>query len=142
MAPQEIDLIPFFFIILSFVSCSLQDIPLNKYVEEASQFGSQAYPSYFDMIDDGGNFSKDLIKQSSDVLGLKSFDKVDGTSASVNVNDFGAEGDGETDDTEVIFLLNLNGGYFVASMRLLYLVFCFLMCSIIICSRINIKFQM
>ncbi|KAL6272954.1 hypothetical protein ACE6H2_023646 [Prunus campanulata] len=100
MAPQKIDLIPFFFIILSFVSCSLQDIPLNKYVEEASQFGSQAYPSYFDMIDDGGNFSKDLIKQSSDVLSLKSFDKVDGTSASVKVNDFGAEGDGETDDTE------------------------------------------
>ncbi|BBH07346.1 Pectin lyase-like superfamily protein [Prunus dulcis] len=52
------------------------------------------------MIDDGGNFSKDLIKQSSDVLSLKSFDKVDGTSASVNVNDFGAVGDGETDDTE------------------------------------------
>ncbi|XP_028946401.1 polygalacturonase-like isoform X2 [Malus sylvestris] len=108
MALQKNELILFFIITLpSFVLCysSLHENQLiDKYVDEASEFDSKAYPSYFNTIDDGSNLFKGLIKESADVLCLKSFDKVDSSTSSsaetVSVNDFGAEGDGETDDTK------------------------------------------
>ncbi|PRQ44662.1 putative polygalacturonase [Rosa chinensis] len=87
--------------IISSISCdrstNLQENTLEDFVDEASGTGydSQAYPSYWSMIDD----SKDLIEQSTDdVLTLKSSDQVAVTT--VSVHDFGAKGDGETDDTE------------------------------------------
>ncbi|KAG5080571.1 hypothetical protein JHK86_004636 [Glycine max] len=55
------------------------------------------------LFDDGSTF-KDFIKQkSTDVLSLKKFVKLGDISSSlktVNVNDYGARGDGKTDDTQ------------------------------------------
>ncbi|XP_062005466.1 polygalacturonase-like [Rosa rugosa] len=103
-------LISIFFIIIivniiSSISCdrstTLQENTLENFVDEASGTGydSQAYPSYWSMIDDSDDNLEDLIEQSTDdVLTLKSSDQVAVTT--VSVNDFGAKGDGETDDTE------------------------------------------
>ncbi|KAK7267317.1 hypothetical protein RIF29_19986 [Crotalaria pallida] len=76
---------------ISFVACygNLEEDPLSLYVDDSPY------------IDDGGTFNnKDLIKQRTDVL---SFDKVGGTSPSrkpISVNEYGAKGDGRTDDTQ------------------------------------------
>lgn len=54
-------------------------------------------------VDDGGT-SKDFIKQSTNVLSLKSFEQLGDISPSlktVKVSDYGAQGDGKTDDTQV-----------------------------------------
>ncbi|KAK7392871.1 hypothetical protein VNO78_21321 [Psophocarpus tetragonolobus] len=51
---------------------------------------------------EGGTF-KGFIKQSTRVLSLKSFEKLSDLSSSdkmVNVNDYGAKGDGKTDDSQ------------------------------------------
>ncbi|CAJ1967577.1 unnamed protein product [Sphenostylis stenocarpa] len=53
-------------------------------------------------VDDGGTL-KDFIMQSTHVLSFKSFDKLGEISSSlqlVNVNDYGAQGDGKSDDTQ------------------------------------------
>ncbi|KAK9921886.1 hypothetical protein M0R45_030380 [Rubus argutus] len=96
-------LIPFFIIIINIISFnySFPENPLENFVDEASGTGydSQAYPSYLRMIGDGNDIFEDLIKQSrDDVSSLKIFDQA--AVSTVNVSDFGAEGDGETDDTE------------------------------------------
>ncbi|KAK7278913.1 hypothetical protein RJT34_23952 [Clitoria ternatea] len=70
---------------ISFVACScaLQDLPLP-----------------YNYIDDG-RLSKDFIKQSTDVLSLESFHKLGSPAFKfVNVNDYGAKGDGKSDDTQ------------------------------------------
>lgn len=54
-------------------------------------------------IDDGGTF-KNMIKQSANVLSLNKFDYKLGNTPfleKVNVNDYGAKGNGSTDDTEI-----------------------------------------
>ncbi|TKY62608.1 Polygalacturonase protein [Spatholobus suberectus] len=86
-------LLSFTIIIISFVACystSLEDPPSSIYVDNS--------PS----IDDGGTF-KNMIKQSTDVFALNRFDKLGNHHRShkmVNVNDYGAKGNGCTDDTE------------------------------------------
>ncbi|KAI4348701.1 hypothetical protein L6164_009392 [Bauhinia variegata] len=94
MALQRPSLLPFFFIVISFVACYCtglqQEDPLSLTVDDLSS------------VDDGGTF-KNLIKQSTDVLSLKSFDKLGSKASSlktVNVIDYGAKGDGRTDDSE------------------------------------------
>ncbi|KAI4300778.1 hypothetical protein L6164_034114 [Bauhinia variegata] len=94
MALQRHYLLPFFFIIISFVASRCtnlqQEDPLYLSVDDLSS------------NDDGGTF-KNLIKQSTDVLTLKSFGKLGNKSSSlktVNVDDYGAEGDSKTDDTK------------------------------------------
>ncbi|XP_027352726.1 polygalacturonase-like [Abrus precatorius] len=84
-----------FTIIISFVACysSLQEDPLNGiYVDNS--------PS----IDDIGGTFKNPIKQSTDIISsLYRFLDLGGTSSSikmVNVNDYGAKGNGGEDDTE------------------------------------------
>lgn len=56
------------------------------------------------LLDGGGTF-KDFIKQkSTDVMSIRKFGKLGDISSSlktVNVNDYGARGDGKTDDTQV-----------------------------------------
>lgn len=59
-------------------------------------------------VDDGGTFRDFIIKQNEDVLTLKSFDNLGDNSRSpslktVNVNDYGAKGDGKTDDTKAFY---------------------------------------
>ncbi|KAF4356715.1 hypothetical protein F8388_010937 [Cannabis sativa] len=75
----------------------------NNLVEETSSndFLQQAYPSYFDMVDDGSKFKGVInIKESVDILTME---KKVGTDSNklktINVNDYGAKGDGN-DDTE------------------------------------------
>lgn len=89
--------LPFIIIMISFVACNLQENPLGSFVDDNSPY-----------IDDGGTF-KNFLKQSTNVLSLKRFDKL-GSSTSTspspllkrfNVADYGAEGDGKTDDTQV-----------------------------------------
>ncbi|XP_027367339.1 polygalacturonase [Abrus precatorius] len=82
----------FIIIMVSFVACcsTFQEDPLSSFLEGSPN------------IDDGATF-KDFIKQSTDVLSLKSFDKLGDISSSlktVSVNDYGAQGDGKTDDTK------------------------------------------
>lgn len=95
MALHRHDLLSFLLIVMiSFVACysTLQDDPLSLYVEDS--------PS----IDDGGTFNEFIKQNTHDVLSLKRFDKFGGTSLllkTVNVNDYGAKGDGRTDDTQV-----------------------------------------
>ncbi|KAE8098799.1 hypothetical protein FH972_016836 [Carpinus fangiana] len=90
-------------IMLTFISCysTLQEDPLRHYSDQESGYDSQAYPSYLSTVDDGA--FNNLIKQRSDVLSLRKFDRLGSISSSgktVNVNDYGAKGDGSYDDTE------------------------------------------
>lgn len=85
MALSPIHFLLSFTIIISFVACysNLQEAPLiNTYVDHS--------PS----IDDGDTllFFKNMINQNTNVFG--------GTQI-VNVNDYGAKGNGCTDDTQV-----------------------------------------
>lgn len=82
--------LPFIIIMISFVACD----SLGSFVDDNSPY-----------IDDGGTFKK-ILKQSTNVLSLKRFDKLGSFSPSpllkrFNVADYGAEGDGKTDDTQV-----------------------------------------
>lgn len=110
-------------IMLSFISCysTLQEDPLRHYnSDQESGYDSQAYPSYLSTIDDGA--FKNLIQQRSDVLSLRKFDRVGSISSSgktVNVNDYGAKGDGSDDDTEVLFAsltYSINGRFYSLKM--------------------------
>lgn len=104
-------LLPFFIIMLSSISCcsstSQPNLVLRHFGhhEESGRHDSQAYSSYFSNIADGE--FKDLIKAVTDAaLSLKRFNKVGTISSTsvktVNVDDFGAEGDGTHYDTEVL----------------------------------------
>ncbi|KAF5474130.1 hypothetical protein F2P56_006058 [Juglans regia] len=110
MAKQaRVLLLPFFIIMLSFISCcssTSQPNPVLRHFghhEESGRHDSQAYSSYFSNNADGE--FKDLIKAVTDAaLSLKRFNRVGTISSTsvktVNVDDFGAEGDGTHDDTE------------------------------------------
>ncbi|KAK4281876.1 hypothetical protein QN277_013322 [Acacia crassicarpa] len=84
-----------FIIVIPYVPCYVtsQEDPLKIHGGGDSPFNN---------IDDGGT-PKKLIQQSTQVLSLNRFVKLGVTSSSaskLNVNDFGAKGDGKTDDTE------------------------------------------
>ncbi|XP_029126788.1 polygalacturonase isoform X3 [Cajanus cajan] len=90
-------LLSFTIIIISFIACysTLQDHedpPSSIYVHDHSS-----------SIDDGGAFNN-LIKQSTNILSLDIYNKLGNIPRSslkmVNVNDYGAKGNGHTDDTE------------------------------------------
>lgn len=101
MAQQIRYLLPFFVFMLSFISCysTLQKDPRFK----------------------------DVIKQSTHVLRLKRFDRILGTISTsgktINVNDYGAKGDG-TDDTEVYsfirVMVDLNSGFWLSCYVLIF----------------------
>ncbi|XP_028774459.1 polygalacturonase-like [Neltuma alba] len=85
-----------FIIIIPSVPCygTSQEDPLKIYGSDDD--------SPFNNFDDGGTFHN-LIQQNTQVLSLNRFVKLAVTSPSVskfNVNDFGAKGDGKSDDTE------------------------------------------
>lgn len=79
MAPQR-HILSFITVILSFISCctGVRDNLHNYYVEDEFGVDFKAYPS-------------NLMKLEKNVASAKTF----------NVEDFGAKGDGRTDDTEV-----------------------------------------
>ncbi|KAL5154896.1 Polygalacturonase [Glycine soja] len=82
-------LLSFTMIIISFVACysTLQEDP-----------PSSIYVDHSPSIDDGGTV-KNLIEQSTNVLSLNRFDKRNSLKK-VSVNDYGAKGNGDTDDTQ------------------------------------------
>lgn len=108
MALQAFAFTLFSIIFISFFSRYLclpgHDPPYNYFREEACGYGhdSQAYPSYFNTIEDD-KFKEYLINlMRNEIISLKN---AAGTTISflkttVNVDDFGAKGDGSTDDTE------------------------------------------
>ena len=80
---------------------SLKKDPLScNYFEEvvAAGYDPQAYPSYFSTIEDGK--FKDLMRPRTEVLSLQRLGITSTSTKTVNVDDFGATGDG-ADDTEV-----------------------------------------
>ncbi|KAK7396250.1 hypothetical protein VNO78_17121 [Psophocarpus tetragonolobus] len=84
-------LLSFTIIIISFVAsyCTSQEDPLSSiYVDDS--------PS----IDDGGTLLKNFIKQNTNVLSLNKLLDKRSSLKKVNVNDYGAEGNADTDDTE------------------------------------------
>lgn len=94
-------LISFTIIIISFVACysTLQEDP-----------PSSIYVDHSPSIDDGGTV-KNLIEQSTNVLSLNRFDKRNSLKK-VSVNDYGAKGNGDADDTEVHIHLVQNKVFF------------------------------
>ena len=95
-----------FFFFLSSVRSSLQEIvpsSIHSVVDDTNDF--QAYPSYSSLLQDGK--FKGLIKQRPETFSLERFgevlEKIPGSGKTVNVDDFGAKGDGSSDDTRVSF---------------------------------------
>ncbi|KAL5556210.1 hypothetical protein UlMin_038446 [Ulmus minor] len=111
----------FFFFFLSFARSSLQEIvpsSIHSVVDDTNDF--QAYPSYFSLLQDGK--FKGLIKQRPETFSLERFgevlDKIPGSCKTVNVDDFGAKGDGSSDDTRAFrkawkFACSSKGGAFL-----------------------------
>ncbi|BAT85270.1 hypothetical protein LR48_Vigan03g216700 [Vigna angularis] len=83
-------LFSFTIFIISFVFCygSLQEDPLTS-----------IYVHHSPSVDDGGTLFKNFNKQSANVLSLNRFEKR-GSLKKVNVNDYGAKRNGDTDDSE------------------------------------------
>ncbi|KAL5556207.1 hypothetical protein UlMin_038443 [Ulmus minor] len=110
-----------FFFFLYFVRSSLQEIvpsSIHSVVDDTNDF--QAYPSYFSLLQDGK--FKGLIKQRPETFSLERFgevlEKIPGSGKTVNVDDFGAKGDGSSDDTRAFrkawnFACSSKGGAFL-----------------------------
>ncbi|XP_021283060.1 polygalacturonase-like [Herrania umbratica] len=104
MALQIRQLIQHFVIVFSLFSrynALKEDPRYNYYKEVVAGYDPQAYPSYVSTLEDGE--FKDLIRPSAEVLSLHRFGEVDiitsTSTKTVNVDDFGATGDGH-DDTQ------------------------------------------
>lgn len=91
---QHFSIILLFFVIIPCYSSSISRVP----------YDSRAYPASYSSTTVDGEF-KDLIGELGNVFSLKSFDGVGTISTSaktvLNVDDFGAKGDGIHDDTQV-----------------------------------------
>ncbi|KAK6232215.1 hypothetical protein SCA6_002288 [Theobroma cacao] len=104
MALQIRQLIQHFIIVFSLFSrynALKEDPRYNYYKEVVAGYDPQAYPSYVSTLEDGE--FKDLIRPSAEVLSLSRLGEVDiitsTSTKTVNVDDFGATGDGD-DDTQ------------------------------------------
>lgn len=112
MALQIRQLIQHFIIVFSLFSrynALKEDPRYNYYKEVVAGYDPQAYPSYVSTLEDGE--FKDLIRPSAEVLSLSRLGEVDiitsTSTKTVNVDDFGATGDGD-DDTQVSTHLTLH----------------------------------
>lgn len=93
-----------------FISCysKLLKGPLSNFVDEALPHKEIAYPTYFGTIDNEDHGSQsaltNVIDFSPTISRFRRLDNVGGSQSAikvVNVDDFGAKGDGTTDDTKV-----------------------------------------
>ncbi|OVA20966.1 Glycoside hydrolase [Macleaya cordata] len=100
-------LLQLFMLLVSSFSCysSLNQDPLSNYLDKTSAYDNSAYPTYFGTINDedqDGDFEPNFNYEPDESSNFESFSEVGSPSSSikvVNVNDFGAKGDG-TDATE------------------------------------------
>ena len=91
-------------------SSSFQDDPLGNFLEQTPGYDPSAYPSFFGTVDKdraddfGVSFTNLQMEYEPEIVESMRYDHL-GTPATsqgeVNVENFGAEADGETDDTEV-----------------------------------------
>ncbi|KAK6941837.1 Glycoside hydrolase, family 28 [Dillenia turbinata] len=100
-----------------------QEDPHSYNQEVCTGYDFQAYPSYFGNVEDDDEF-KDFLKVGTEMCSLKG-------QTSFNVDDFGAKGDGHTDDSKAflkaweeacsssgaIFLVPQNKNYFLKPSR-------------------------
>lgn len=116
MLPKSLFLSLFFILIsspLCFTSFLQDDEHLAKVVDQTPEtnYDLSSYPSFFGSIHDDdqsydidASFAKLKMGYRDDIVDSTGYHRP-GTPATgqgeVNVDDFGAEGDGETDDTEV-----------------------------------------
>ncbi|XP_059669837.1 polygalacturonase-like [Cornus florida] len=105
MALQKHLLLPFILIFLSSLSCyttTFHGYPPHNYLQQEFGYDFRAHPSFFDPIDDDTTFGNSINLQATNFR-LKKIGEVRSLAASVNtvsVDNFGAKGDGRTDDTE------------------------------------------
>ncbi|XP_042484990.1 polygalacturonase-like isoform X2 [Macadamia integrifolia] len=103
-------LLPLFMLLCSYSCYSiLQEDPFSNYLDEVSVYNTLVYPNYpnyFSTVDDReGDFesiSKSLMNYKTEISTLEQLDQVGSLATSVtvvNVDDYGAKGDGR-DDTE------------------------------------------
>lgn len=100
-----------FFTLISSSLClsSFQDDPLANFLDQTPGYDPSAYPSYFGIIQDGQgdetlvNLPMELEAEIVDSMGYDQLGARAPTLEEANVDDFGAEGDGEKDDTEVLY---------------------------------------
>ena len=100
------------FIFISSPLCfsSFQDDPLGNFLDQTPGYDLSAYPSFFGTVHEDqsdefeAGFGKLKMDYHAEIVDSTRYDRM-GTPVSglgeVNVDDFGAEGDGKTDDTEV-----------------------------------------
>ncbi|CBI24904.3 unnamed protein product, partial [Vitis vinifera] len=92
-----------------YLSNDFQDDPLANFLDQAPGYDPSAYPSFFGTIHDDRNddfeerFANLKMEYEPEIIDSMRYDQL-GTPATllgeVNVDDYGAEGDGITDDTE------------------------------------------
>ncbi|CAK9184875.1 unnamed protein product [Ilex paraguariensis] len=114
-------------VILSFISsytCLHDGLPYNKYLQVESGYDFQAYPSYFSTIED--RKFENSAKLQTRIYGLKTFQRLAASATTINVDDFGAKGDGTHDDTQAFQkawqkACSSTGAIFVVSQKKNYL---------------------
>lgn len=101
MALQK-NIFSFIIFILSIVSCciSLRDDLLDNYLQEESGYDFQAYPSYFCPVE--GIKLHNSAKIETEYSDFKKSRILAASAKTINVQMFGAKGDGRTDDSKVI----------------------------------------
>lgn len=96
-------------ILLSLTLCCNGDfMPHNIYIDDQEEYGYdfKGYPTYFGTIED--NMFLDSVKAETSGSGsffdLMKKGNLEASAKLVNVENFGAKGDGSTDDTEVCYV--------------------------------------
>lgn len=110
-------IITFFLFLSSCYNCSLHDdnLPNNNYIQEESAYDFEAYPSFISTIE--GLIFNNMTKIETGVSDYPTkFRRLAAFVKTINVQNFGAIGDGSTDDTKVS-LYSRNNAIYSCPMR-------------------------